>query len=307
MADHRRLNRLLAKGHLSGKEIARLVLQNHRDERAGRPPMFADADLARARSSLRGRPAEATIYSAWVEVAGIVDCMTMEAMVKALEVEKRLIFVIGSLTNMLQHGTVRDALRLATTTDPQKTKSRPMHPGWRMVQTWLEREYKPEKLQAIVDAIGSCQMCLRVYFARKTIIAVFSQEIGVDLFLPVLQDRDEAVHGMLECYNQLAERTREAEPDEEGFVPPDEELDFPKDFRLPMIDMAALAPDPVEVERMRQRLVSPLADDWWDGALELGVFGALADLDPDRKQRLRQRGRVLGSIDLALGEMVGAF
>ena len=64
--------------------------------------------------------------------------------------------------------------------------------------------------------------------------------------------------------------------------------------------MAKLEPDPAEVELMRQSLATPLVDEWWEAADELGICGALGDVDPDRKERLRRRGRELGSINLAV-------
>jgi hypothetical protein len=81
-------------------------------------------------------------------------------------------------------------------------------------------------------------------------------------------------------------------------------LDFPKDLRLPLIDTERLKPDPAEVELMRQRLATPLGDDWWEAAYKLGACGALGDADPDRKEHLRQRGRELGSINLAFEEVM---
>ena len=45
---------------------------------------------------------------------------------------------------------------------------------------------------------------------------------------------------------------------------------------------------------MRQSLAKPLVDEWWAAADELGICGALGDVDPDCKERLRRRGRELG-------------
>ena len=55
---------------------------------------------------------------------------------------------------------------------------------------------------------------------------------------------------------------------------------------------------------MRQRLATPLGDDWWAAAYELGICGAMGDTDPERKERVRQRGRELGSINLAFEEIM---
>ena len=63
--------------------------------------------------------------------------------------------------------------------------------------------------------------------------------------------------------------------------------------------MAKLEPDPAEVELMRRSLGTPLIDEWWAAADELGICGALGDVSPDYKERLRRRGRELGSINLA--------
>ena len=99
---------------LTGKEIARLALQNYMDEQAGRQPTFSAADLERARATLRGRPEEAAIYNAWIEAARIVDYTSLEAIGKALEAEKRLIWVISSILGLLRHGLLRHARQRAT-------------------------------------------------------------------------------------------------------------------------------------------------------------------------------------------------
>ena len=76
-------------------------------------------------------------------------------------------------------------------------------------------------------------------------------------------------------------------------------LSFPRDLRLPLIDVARLEPDPADVELMRRSLGTPLIDEWWAAADELGICGALGDVSPDCKEHLRRRGRELGSINLA--------
>ena len=113
MADRRRLNQILAKG-LSGKQIARLALQNYVDDQAGKQPTFSSTDLERARATLRGRPDEAAIYNAWVEAAQIVDYTSLEAIGKALEAEKRLVWVISSILGLVRHGLLRHARQRAT-------------------------------------------------------------------------------------------------------------------------------------------------------------------------------------------------
>ena len=84
------------------------------DEQAGRQPTFSAADLERARATLRGRPEEAAIYNAWIEVARIVDYTSLEAIGKALKAEKRLIWVISSVLGLLRHGLLRHARQRAT-------------------------------------------------------------------------------------------------------------------------------------------------------------------------------------------------
>ena len=113
MADRRTLNQLLVQ-NLSGKEIARLALQNYMDEQSGKQPTFSEADLERARATLRGRPEEAAIYNAWIEAVRIVDYTSLEAIGKALEAEKRLIWVISSVLGLLRHGLLRHARQRAT-------------------------------------------------------------------------------------------------------------------------------------------------------------------------------------------------
>ena len=51
---------------------------------------------------------------------------------------------------------------------------------------------------------------------------------------------------------------------------------------------------------MRRSLGTPLIDEWWAAADELGICGALGDVSPDYKEHLRRRGRELGSINLAI-------
>src|SRR3954454_23735268 len=114
MASRQKLNQFLLAKALSGKEIARLVLQNYMDEQSGRQPTFSEADLERARATLRGRPEEAAVYNAWIEAARIIDCISLEAIGKALEAEKRLARVIGSLLGLLRHGLLRHARQRAT-------------------------------------------------------------------------------------------------------------------------------------------------------------------------------------------------
>ena len=101
MADRRKLSQLLLARTLSGKEIARLVLQDYMDEQTtGKQPTFPETELERSRATLRGRPDEAVIYNAWIEVARIVDYTSLEAIGKALEAEKRLIWVISPVADL---------------------------------------------------------------------------------------------------------------------------------------------------------------------------------------------------------------
>ena len=173
-------------------------------------------------------------------------------------------------------------------------------PGWQQIEDQLRREIRPDKLQALQEEIASCQLFIRVFLARKAIIDVFSQELGLDLVIPPVRDREQAIRDLLAIYNQQAARSWEGEPDEDGFVPPDEVLPFPRDLRLPLIDVAKLEPDPADVELMRQSLGTPLIDEWWAAADELGICGALGDMDLDRKEQLRRRGRELGSSSVAI-------
>ena len=83
------------------------------DEQSGRQPTFSAADLERARATLRGRPEEAAIHNAWIEVARIIDYTSLEAIGKALEAEKHLIWVISSVLSLMRHGLVRHARQRA--------------------------------------------------------------------------------------------------------------------------------------------------------------------------------------------------
>ena len=399
MADRRKLNQLLLAKALSGQEVARLALQNHMDEQAGKQPTFSAADLERARATLRGRPEEAAVYNAWIEVARIVDYTSLEAIGKALEAEKRLVWVIGSILGLLRHGLLRHARQRATRIltpaewatfparreqarrarmaeekvsfaevtqhrawwrAPEELKARAralpgfeedsgnaydhllrldaaaaqelhraataeivglvkarklrfvrdgkdvsaklkagkrtsvageatdlaaeaectllelveaglpewaeqgqaedltppefrgpvavlqevppecldeqgrfVEPGWQQIEDRLRRETRPDKLQALQQAIASCQLFIRVFLARKAVIEVFSQELGLDLFIPAVRDREQAIRDLLAIYNEQAARSWEGEPDAEGFVPPDETLALPRTSGCP--------------------------------------------------------------------------
>src|SRR3954467_7530787 len=114
MASRQKLNQFLLAKALSGKETARLVLQNYMDEQFGRQPTFSEADLERARAALRGRPEEAAVYNAWIEAARIIDYTSLEAIGKALEAEKRLVWVIGTILGLLRHKLLWHARQGAT-------------------------------------------------------------------------------------------------------------------------------------------------------------------------------------------------
>jgi hypothetical protein len=465
----RRLKQLLAKD-LSGKEIARLALQSHMEELAGKRPTFSEAEIERARATLRGRPHEAAVYNAWIEASRIVDYTTMEALVKALEAEKRLVVVTGMATPLFRHGSLQYARRVATKiltpaeweafpaarekarrarmaeekialgavkrgrawwlaaedlkarvralphfkedernahaclvevddaaalkldaaaeaeivelvkakklrfvrdgkdvsariragrhkgSDAERKafeaeaacsllelveaglpewqergraawltplefrgpvavlqeippgcldgEGRFVEPGWKRIEEQFQHEAEPEKLERIGSTVKACEAFIRAFLARKAIIEVFSQELGLDLFIPLVREREEVLRDMVALYNRLAEMSREGEPDEDGFVPPGWLLPLPRDLRLPPIDPEELKPDPDEVELMRQRLATPLGEAWWEAAFELGVCGALGDWQPELKERLRRRGQELGSINLACEELM---
>ena len=90
-------------------------------------------------------------------------------------------------------------------------------PGWQQIEGQLRRETRPDKLQALQEEIASCQLFIRVFLARKAVIDVFSQELGLDLVIPPVRDREQAIRDLLAIYNQQAARSWEAEPDAEGF------------------------------------------------------------------------------------------
>ena len=101
-------------------------------------------------------------------------------------------------------------------------------PGWQQIEEQLRRETRPDKLRALQEEIASCQLFIRVFLARKAVIDVFGQELGLDLVIPPVRDREQAIHNLLDIYNQQAARSWEAEPDAEGFVLSDEMLFFPQ-------------------------------------------------------------------------------
>jgi hypothetical protein len=179
-----------------------------------------------------------------------------------------------------------------------------VEPGWERIEERFRHEAKPEKLERIGAIVKACEAFIRTFLARKAIIEVFSQELGLDLFIPLVREREGVLRDMVALYNRLAEHSREGEPGEDGFVPPDWMLPLPRDLRLPPLDPKELEPDPEEVELMRQRLATPLGEAWWEAAFELGVCGALGDWQPELKEQLRRRGRELGSINLACEELM---
>ena len=113
MAERRALERLLARD-LSGKEIARLTLLAHTEELAGREPTFSEAEIERAKATLRGRPHDIAVYNAWIEASRIVDFVSLEAIANAADAEMRLSIAIGATAQLLRHGTIRAAREMAT-------------------------------------------------------------------------------------------------------------------------------------------------------------------------------------------------
>jgi hypothetical protein len=174
--------------------------------------------------------------------------------------------------------------------------------GWTAVQNVLRREAAPEKLEQLRSVLDTCEALLRAFLARRAIIDVFGQELGLDLLPPMLRERVEALRDLLAAYNPLAVLSREGEPDEDGFVPPGWMLPLPRDLRLPPINLEELEPDAEEVDLLREALAVPDARAWWGAALERGVVGALGTADSELKERLLRRE--LGSIELTVnGQM----
>jgi hypothetical protein len=178
-----------------------------------------------------------------------------------------------------------------------------VEPGWRLVEEALRREAGPDKLQQLRSIAAACASAVRVFLARKAVIEVFSQELDLDLCAPPVRKREQALRDFVALYNRLAEMSHEAEPDEDGFVPPNWMLALPRDLRLPPLDLEELRPDPYEFQLMRERLATPDEEGWRQAAEELAVIGAMGDIDPELRKRLRQRGRELGSLNLAIDEL----
>ena len=180
-----------------------------------------------------------------------------------------------------------------------------MEPGWRLVEEALRREASPEKLEQLQSIAEACASAIRVFLARRAVIEVFGQELDLDLLRS-----HRSASGSRRCATSspsttaLAEMSQEAEPDEDGFVPPDWMLPLPRALRLPPLDLEELKPDPDEIQRMREPLAVPDEEAWWQAAVELGdTRRTQGDVDPDLKERVRRRGRELGSTDGALGDI----
>ena len=468
MAERRALERLLARD-LSGKEIARLTLLAHTEELAGKEPTFSEAELERAKATLRGRPHDIAVYNAWIEASRIVDFVSLEAIANAADAEMRLSIAIGWIAQLLRHGTIRAAREMATkvltpdewarfpaerekarrarmaeqrvsldaviqyrtwqfASDDLRAKARALpefeedeneydcllavdsdatlhlrklaeqeiidlvqsgklrfsregedvsrligaatsgslaaeqgeefgteaecsllelveaglpewvewsqaetftprefrgpiavlqevppecldeagrfvEPGWRLVEKALRREASPEKLEQLQSIAAACASAIRVFLARMAVIEVFSQELDLDLCAPPVRKREQALRDFVALYNRLAEMSQEAEPDEDGFVPPDWMLPLPRALRLPPLDLEELKPDANEIERMRERLATPDEEEWRQAAEELAVIGAMGDIDAELRERVRQRGRELGSLNRAIDEL----
>jgi hypothetical protein len=468
MAERRALERLLARD-LSGKEIARLTLLAHTEELAGKEPTFSEAELERAKATLRGRPHEIAVYNAWIEASRIVDFVSLEAIANAADAEMRLSIVIGATAQLLRHGTIRAAREIATkvltpdewarfpaerekarrermaeqrvclgavihyrtwqnapedlrakaralpefeedeneydcllavdreatlslrkfaeqeiidlvvagklrfareggdvshliaaatsgsltadqgeefgaepecsllelveaglpewvewsqaeTFTPREFRApiavlqevspecldetgRSVEPGWRSVEEALQREASPEKLDQLQSMAAACASAIRVFLARMAVIKVFSQELDLDLCAPPVRKREQALLDFIALYNRLAEMSEEAEPDEDGFVPPDWMLPLPRDLRLQPLNLEELKPDATEIRRMHERLATPDEEEWRQAAEELAVIGAMGDIDRELRERVRQRGQELGSLNRAIDEL----
>jgi hypothetical protein len=178
-----------------------------------------------------------------------------------------------------------------------------VEPGWQLVEKALRREASSEKLDQLRSIADACASAIRVFLARMAVIEVFGQGLDLDLCAPPVRKREQALHDFIALYNRLAEISQEAEPDEDGFVPADWMLPLPRALRLPVLDLDELKPDANEIQRMRDRLATPDEAEWRQVAEELAVIGAMGDIDAELRQRVRQRGRELGSLNRAIDEL----
>jgi hypothetical protein len=182
--------------------------------------------------------------------------------------------------------------------------SRPVDPVSVLLEAGLRHESGPESLERLRSMAGAAEVLIRAFLARKSVVEVLGQEIGVDLFASVLREREETLRGLLAGYGPLAAMSREGGPDGDGSVPPERALPLPRELRLPPMQLEELGPDQGDVERLRAVLAVPDARAWWEAAEELGVVGAQRDADAELKGRLRRRGRELGSFNMAASELV---
>ena len=84
-------------------------------------------------------------------------------------------------------------------------------PGWQQIEEQFRRALRPDKLQALQVEIASCQLFIRVFLARRAVIDVFSQELGLDLVIHPVRHREQAIGDLLAIYNQQAARSWEGE------------------------------------------------------------------------------------------------
>lgn len=98
MVKKRDIQRLLKKG-LTGREIARLVLENAIAQDHGRPATLSEAEERVLRDSLGGRPEDAIEFNAWIETYRLAYLSIQDAHIMSLEAQVMLNGIVPILLN----------------------------------------------------------------------------------------------------------------------------------------------------------------------------------------------------------------
>ena len=89
------VKKLLASKNFTGKQAAHLVLKDSVEVDHGRPGILTATEIQRLKQNLQGR--EAAIYNSWIRTYPLVDYSAKEAIIMALEAQRRLLGLHGPI------------------------------------------------------------------------------------------------------------------------------------------------------------------------------------------------------------------